>query len=131
MVCNSGHFNVEIDIGALEFIAAKVNKSVRNFVDQYVLKNGKAIYLLGEGCLINLAAAEGHPACVMDMSFATQALATEHVVKNKGKLVSRVYEVPKEIDQWVASLKLKSMGIAIDTLTKEQEKYLASWEEGT
>ncbi len=131
MVCNSGHFNVEIDIGALESIAAKINKSVRNFVDQYVLKNGKSVYLLGEGRLINLAAAEGHPACVMDMSFATQALATEYVVKNKGKLVSRVYEVPKEIDQWVASLKLKSMGIAIDTLTKEQEKYLASWEEGT
>ncbi len=131
MVCNSGHFNVEIDIEALETISAKINKSVRNFVDQYVLKNGKAVYLLGEGRLINLAAAEGHPACVMDMSFATQALATEHVVKNKGKLVPKVYEVPKEIDQWVASLKLKSMGITIDTLTKEQEKYLASWEEGT
>lgn len=131
MVCNSGHFNVEIDIEALETISAKINKSVRNFVDQYVLKNGKAVYLLGEGRLINLAAAEGHPACVMDMSFATQALATEHVVKNKGKLVPKVYEVPKEIDQWVASLKLKSMSITIDTLTKEQEKYLASWEEGT
>ncbi len=131
MVCNSGHFNVEIDIAALESIATKINKSVRNFVDQYVLKNGRSISLLGEGRLINLAAAEGHPACVMDMSFATQALATEYVIKNKGKLVSKVYEVPKEIDQWVANLKLKSMGIAIDTLTKEQEKYLASWEEGT
>ncbi|OQZ04296.1 MAG: adenosylhomocysteinase [Candidatus Brocadia sp. UTAMX1] len=131
MVCNSGHFNVEIDIGALETISSKINKSVRNFVDQYVLKNGKSVYLLGEGRLINLAAAEGHPACVMDMSFATQALATEHVIKNKGKLVPKVYDVPKEIDQWVASLKLKSMGISIDSLTKEQEKYLASWEEGT
>ncbi len=131
MVCNSGHFNVEIDIGGLEAISAKINKSVRNFVDQYVLKNGKSVYLLGEGRLINLAAAEGHPACVMDMSFATQALATEYVVKNKGKLTPKVYDVPKEIDQWVASLKLKSMGISIDTLTKEQEKYLASWEEGT
>ncbi|MEB2308174.1 MAG: adenosylhomocysteinase [Candidatus Brocadiaceae bacterium] len=131
MVCNSGHFNVEIDIGALETISSRINKSVRNFVDQYVLKNGKSVYLLGEGRLINLAAAEGHPACVMDMSFATQALATEHVIKNKGKLVPKVYDVPKEIDQWVASLKLKSMGISIDSLTKEQEKYLASWEEGT
>jgi adenosylhomocysteinase len=96
-----------------------------------VLKNGKSIYLLGEGRLINLAAAEGHPACVMDMSFATQALSTEYVMKNKGKLLPKVYDVPKEIDQWVAGLKLKSMGISIDVLTKEQQKYLASWEEGT
>ncbi len=131
IVCNSGHFNVEIDIEALESIATKVNKSVRNFVDQYVLKNGKSVYLLGEGRLINLAAAEGHPACVMDMSFATQALSTEYVIKNKGKLAPKVYDVPKEIDEWVASLKLKSMGITIDALTKEQVKYLASWEEGT
>jgi adenosylhomocysteinase len=131
LVCNSGHFNVEIDIGALESLSTKVNKGIRNFVDQYVLKNGRSIYLLGEGRLINLAAAEGHPACVMDMSFATQALATEHVAKNKGKLTAKVYDVPKEIDKWVAGLKLKSMGITIDTLTKEQEKYLASWEEGT
>ncbi|HHT9109914.1 MAG TPA: adenosylhomocysteinase [Candidatus Brocadiaceae bacterium] len=131
LVCNSGHFNVEIDIGALESLSTKVNKGIRNFVDQYVLKNGRSIHLLGEGRLINLAAAEGHPACVMDMSFATQALATEHVVKNKGKLAAKVYDVPKEIDKWVAGLKLKSMGITIDTLTKEQEKYLASWEEGT
>ncbi len=131
IVCNSGHFNVEIDIGALESLATKVNKSVRNFVDQYVLKNGRSVYLLGEGRLINLAAAEGHPACVMDMSFATQALSTEYVIKNKSKLSPKVFDVPKEIDQWVASLKLKSMRIAIDTLTKEQEKYLSSWEEGT
>src|SRR3989304_4778231 len=106
MVCNSGHFNVEINIEALESIATKVNKSVRNFVDQYVLKNGKSVYLLGEGRLINLAAAEGRPACVMDMSFATQALSTEYVMKNKGKFSPKVYDVPKEIDQWVASLKL-------------------------
>lgn len=131
MVCNSGHFNVEIDIEALEKLAKKVNKSIRNFVDQYVLQNDRSVYLLGEGRLINLAAAEGHPACVMDMSFATQALSTEYVMMNKGKLLSKVYEVPKDIDQWVASLKLQSMGIAIDTLTKEQNKYLASWEEGT
>lgn len=131
VVCNSGHFNVEINIQALESIATKINKSVRNFVDQYVLKNGRSVYLLGEGRLINLAAAEGHPACVMDMSFATQALSTEYVMKNKGKLSPKVYDVPKEIDQWVASLKLKSMGISIDTLTDEQVKYLASWEEGT
>jgi len=131
IVCNSGHFNVEIDIGALESLATKVNKSVRNFVDQYVLKNGRLVYLLCEGRLINLAAAEGHPACVMDMSFATQALSTEYVIKNKSKLSPKVFDVPKEIDQWVASLKLKSMRIAIDMLTKEQEKYLSSWEEGT
>ncbi|HHT9129546.1 MAG TPA: adenosylhomocysteinase [Candidatus Brocadiaceae bacterium] len=131
VVCNSGHFNVEIDIGALESLAAKVNKAVRNFVDQYVLKNDRSVYLLGEGRLINLAAAEGHPACVMDMSFATQALSTEYVIKNKSKLTPKVFDVPKEIDQWVASLKLKSMRITIDTLTKEQEKYLSSWEEGT
>lgn len=131
VVCNSGHFNVEINIQALESIAAKINRSVRNFVDQYVLKNGRSVYLLGEGRLINLAAAEGHPACVMDMSFATQALSTEYVMKNKGKLSPKVYDVPKEIDQWVASLKLKSMGISIDILTDEQVKYLASWEEGT
>ena len=131
MVCNSGHFNVEIDIEAMEKLAKKVNKSIRNFVDQYILKNGNSIYLLGEGRLINLAAAEGHPACVMDMSFATQALATEYVMQNKGKLLPQVHEVPKSIDQWVASLKLQSMGIAIDKLTKAQVKYLASWEEGT
>jgi adenosylhomocysteinase len=131
MVCNSGHFNVEIDIEAMEKLAKKVNRSIRNFVDQYVLKDGKSIYLLGEGRLINLAAAEGHPACVMDMSFATQALSTEYVMQNKGKLLPQVYEVPKDIDQWVASLKLQSMGIAIDKLTKAQVKYLASWEEGT
>lgn len=131
IVCNSGHFNIEIDIDALEALATSVNKGVRNCVDQYILKDGRSIYLLAEGRLINLAAAEGHPACVMDMSFATQALATEYTILNKGKLTAKVYDVPKEIDQWVASLKLESMKISIDTLTEEQEKYLASWEEGT
>jgi adenosylhomocysteinase len=131
IVCNSGHFNIEIDIDALEALATSVNKDVRNCVDEYILKDGRSIYLLAEGRLINLAAAEGHPACVMDMSFATQALATEYTILNKGKLTAKVYDVPEEIDQWVASLKLESMKISIDTLTQEQEKYLASWEEGT
>jgi len=131
LVSNSGHFNVEIDTVSLESMAAKINRSVRNFVDQFIMGDGRAIYLLGEGRLINLAAAEGHPASVMDMSFATQALSTEFTIKNKSTLEPKVYDVPKEIDEWVASLKLKSMEIVIDTLTKEQEEYLASWQEGT
>lgn len=131
LVANSGHFNVEIDIDGLKTISARVNKGVRNFVDEYVLKNGNSINILGEGRLINLAAAEGHPACVMDMSFATQSLATEFVVKNKGKLQPKVYDVPKDIDKWVSELKLKSMGVTMDKLTAEQVKYLASWEMGT
>ncbi len=131
IVCNSGHFNVEIDLETLEQLASQVKRGVRNFVDEFVLKNGKSVYVLGEGRLINLAAAEGHPASVMDMSFAVQALTTEWVVKNKGKLSPKVLQVPKEIDQWVSRLKLKSMGIGIDQLTQEQVKYLASWEMGT
>ena len=131
IICNSGHFNVEIDLESLGQLASQVKRGVRNFVDEYVLKSGKSVYVLGEGRLINLAAAEGHPASVMDMSFAVQALATEWVVKNKSKLTPKVYEVPKEIDQWVSRLKLKSMGIVIDELTAEQLKYLASWEMGT
>jgi len=131
MIANSGHFNVEIDIEALEGLAKTVNKGVRNFVDEYVMKDGRSLYLLGEGRLINLAAAEGHPACVMDMSFAVQALASEWAVKNKGKLDAKVYDVPKEIDDWVARLKLETMGVSIDTLTEEQTKYLESWEMGT
>jgi len=131
IVCNSGHFNVEIDLVGLKEISKEVRKEVRNFVDEYVLKNGKSVCILGEGRLINLAAAEGHPACVMDMSFATQALSTEYVVKNKGKLEPKVYYVPKDIDKWVAELKLKTMGIEIEKLTAEQVKYLASWEMGT
>ncbi|MBI5114849.1 adenosylhomocysteinase [Candidatus Poribacteria bacterium] len=131
LVCNSGHFNVEVSIADLESIAVKINKGVRRNVDEYVLADGRAINLLAEGRLVNLAAAEGHPASVMDMSFAVQALTTEYVVKNKKKLKAKVYDVPREIDEWVARLKLKSMGIEIDVLTPEQEKYLASWEMGT
>lgn len=131
IICNSGHFDVEINIKALEKLSKKINKNVRNFVDEYVLTSGKKIYLLGEGRLINLAAAEGHPASVMDMSFSTQALAGEWVVKNKNKLEPRVYDIPVEIENYVSTLKLKSMGITIDKLTPEQKKYLASWQEGT
>jgi len=131
MVCNSGHFNVELALEQLAEIAASTNKGVREFVDEYVLADGRRVYILGEGRLINLAAAHGHPASVMDMSFAAQALATEWSLKMRGKLAHKVYNVPKEVDQWVSNLKLQSMGIAIDTLTAEQAKYLESWEMGT
>ena len=131
MVANSGHFNVEIDIDGLNELATEVRKDVRKFVDQYILPDGRRIHLLGEGRLINLAAAEGHPASVMDMSFATQALATEFVIKSAGKLTAKVYTVPQEIEDWVATLKLKSMNIEIDALTDEQKRYLDSWEMGT
>jgi len=131
VVANSGHFNVEIDIPALKKMSKKVNRNVRNHVDEYILKNNKRIYLLAEGRLINLAAAEGHPACVMDMSFATQALEAEYVMKNEGKLAVAVHDVPIEIEQKVSSLKLKSMSIGIDKLTAEQVAYLASSGEGT
>ncbi len=138
VVCNSGHFNVELDLPGLKKLARKVNEGVRENVDEYVLGSGKSarrIYLLAEGRLVNLAAAEGHPASVMDMSFAVQALTSEWAVKGFGKMgkrmPSRVHDVPKEIDDSVAALKLKSMGIAIDRLTPEQKKYLASWEMGT
>lgn len=130
IVSNSGHFNVEIDIPALEKLS-KAKRTIRDFVDEYTLKTGKKIYLLGEGRLINLAAAEGHPASVMDMSFANQALSAEYMVKHYKTLRRQVYKVPDDIDKNIAALKLKSMGITIDTLTKEQEKYLASWEMGT
>jgi len=129
-VCNSGHFDVEIDGKRLKEIAEKINQGIRNNVDEYII-NGKSIYLLGEGRLINLAAAEGHPASVMDMSFATQALASEYVAKNHAKLEKKVYNVPIEIENWIADLKLNSMGIKIDELTVEQKKYLESWELGT
>lgn len=131
IVCNSGHFDVEIDIKSLNKLSSKVTKNVRNFVDEYLLPGKKRIYLLGEGRLINLAAAEGHPASVMDMSFSTQALATEHVLKNYKKLQNKVYYVPEAIENWIAKTKLKSMGMSIDKLTPEQKKYLASWEIGT
>jgi adenosylhomocysteinase len=131
MICNSGHFNVELALDDLAKLAKTTNKGVREFVDEYVLADGRKLYVLGEGRLINLAAAHGHPASVMDMSFAAQALATEWSVSQKGKLAHKVYNVPKAVDQWVASLKLQTMGIAIDTLTPEQAKYLVSWEMGT
>lgn len=130
IVCNSGHFNVEIDLPSLKKLSKSV-RQVRNFVDEYRLPGGKRIYVLGEGRLINLAAAEGHPASVMDMSFANQALSAEYMVKNSMNLDNRVYSVPEYIDKEIAKLKLKAMSIAIDKLTPEQEKYLSSWEEGT
>ena len=130
ILANSGHFNVEINIPALDSLA-KAKTQVRPFVDEYTLADGRRLYLLAEGRLINLAAAEGHPASVMDMSFANQALCLEHLVKMKGKLQPKVYPVPEEIDKEVGRLKLKAMNIAIDSLTQEQRKYLESWEEGT
>jgi adenosylhomocysteinase len=130
IVANTGHFNVEIEIEALESLSSN-KRRVRDFIDEYTLKAGKKIYLLGEGRLINLAAAEGHPACVMDMSFANQALSAEYIAKNYKKLDKNVFAVPEDIDKNIASLKLESMGIKIDTLTKEQEKYLSSWQMGT
>jgi adenosylhomocysteinase len=130
ILANSGHFNVEIDIPALERLSSGKRK-VRPFVEEYLLRDGRRIYLLGEGRLINLAAAEGHPSSVMDMSFADQALSVEYLVKNKGKLPPGVYALPRELDEEVARLKLYSMGIDIDTLTPEQRRYLNSWEEGT
>jgi len=130
ILANSGHFNVEINIPALESLASS-KRRIRAFVDEYTLSDNRHLYLLGEGRLINLAAAEGHPASVMDMSFANQALCLEYIVKNKGKLKPRVYPVPEEIDKQVARLKLSSMGINIDSLTPEQQEYLTSWQEGT
>jgi len=130
VVANSGHFNVEIDLPALDKLALN-KRPTREFVEEYTLRDGRKIYVLGEGRLINLAAAEGHPAVVMDMSFADQALSAEHLVKNAKKLEAKVYPVPAAIDQGVARLKLQSLGITIDRLTREQEEYLASWSEGT
>jgi adenosylhomocysteinase len=131
VVCNSGHFNVELDLVGLAKLAKKVRKDVRPFVDGYELSGHRTIYVLAEGRLVNLAAAEGHPAAVMDMSFAVQALATEWVAKNRGRLDVRVHNVPHEVDEYVAALKLQTMGIQIDTLTREQAKYLASSDMGT
>jgi adenosylhomocysteinase len=130
IVANSGHFNVEINIPALEAMA-KERRKVREYVEQFVLNDGRRINLLGEGRLINLAAAEGHPASVMDMSFANQALGAEFMVRNAAKLEHRVYPIPSEIDREIARLKLAAMGVTIDRLSPEQEKYLNSWEEGT
>lgn len=131
ILANSGHFDIEIDIVALENMAVEKIPETRRFVDTYVMPNGNKLHLLARGRLINLSAAEGHPASVMDMSFATQALATEFITKNAGKLAPKVHEVPEEIEKWISTLKLKSMGITIDTLTPEQIEYLSAWQEGT
>ena len=131
VVCNSGHFDVEIELPALKEEAAEVNSNVRSHVDEYKLKSGRRVYVLGQGRLVNLAAAEGHPPSVMDMSFATQALTTEYCVKNKGKLGPKVHEVPREVEEYVSRHKLASMGIEIDQLTAEQKRYMSGWEQGT
>ena len=130
VLANSGHFNVEIDIPALESLSVS-KRRVREYVDEYTLRGGQKIYLLGEGRLINLASAEGHPASVMDMSFADQALSVEYLIKHSQSLGKQVYPVPKEIDQEVARLKLRSLNAEIDVLTAEQKRYLQSWSEGT
>jgi adenosylhomocysteinase len=130
ILCNSGHFNVEIDLEHLSRIASS-RRPMREFVEEFALRDGRRIYVLGEGRLINLSAAEGHPASVMDMSFANQALSVEHLVQNHASLEKRVYSVPEELDRQVARMKLESMGVKIDRLSVEQEKYLSSWSEGT
>ena len=130
ILANSGHFDVEIDTHALADLATGTRR-IREFVDEYTMSDGRRLHLLGEGRLVNLSAAEGHPAAVMDMSFANQALAVEWVVKERDTLEPRVYEVPVQIDKDVARLKLRAMGVEIDTLTEEQERYLHSWEQGT
>jgi len=130
IISNSGHFNVEIDIPALEKMSSS-KRTTRTFVDEYSLKDGRKINLLGEGRLINLSAAEGHPASVMDMSFADQALSVDYMVRNHKNLEKTVYKVPDDLDKRVARLKLESMGIKIDRLTPDQEEYLAGWSEGT
>jgi len=130
VLCNSGHFNVEIDIPALEKLSGS-KRVARPFVDEFAMRDGRKLYLIGEGRLVNLASAEGHPAGVMDMSFANQALASEYLLKNASKLEKKVYAVPEDIDRNIARLKLESMGVQIDKLTAEQEQYLASWQEGT
>jgi adenosylhomocysteinase len=130
IVCNSGHFNVEIDIPALAKMAKSV-RTVRPFVEEFLLRDGRAIHVLAEGRLINLAAAEGHPANVMDMSFANQALSVEYLLRHHGRLSNTVHDVPGPIDREIARLKLAAIGVRIDRLTAEQRKYLASWEMGT
>lgn len=131
LMANSGHFDIEINITALNAMSQNGPRRVRPFVDEYVMQDGRQLYILGEGRLINLAAAEGHPAAVMDMSFAGQAMAAKYLVDNKGKLANAVHTVPLEVDQEIARIKLDSLGISIDTLTAAQVKYLNSWEEGT
>jgi adenosylhomocysteinase len=130
IICNSGHFNVEIDLDALGAMSSSV-RTMRDYVEEFSLQNGRRLYVLGEGRLINLAAAEGHPSSVMDMSFANQALCSEYMVKNHASLKKLVYSVPIDIDREIARLKLASMGVDIDELTSEQDTYLHSWEMGT
>lgn len=130
IVCNSGHFDIEIDLKSLKSKAAEV-KNVRPFTEQYKLNSGKSVVVIGEGRLVNLAAAEGHPSAVMDMSFANQAMACEYLVKNKGKLAPGLHSIPVEVDQEIARLKLQAMGITVDTLTPEQVEYINSWTSGT
>jgi adenosylhomocysteinase len=130
IICNTGHFNVEIEIGALRSLAA-ATRQAREFVEEFELSDGRRLYLIADGRLVNLSAAEGHPAQVMDMSFANQALSAEWAIANAGKLEKKVYPVPTDIDEEIARLKLETMGVEIDQLTAEQEKYLASWDEGT
>jgi adenosylhomocysteinase len=130
IISNSGHFNVELDLEALAGMAV-ARRQIREFVEEFKLASGRRIYVLGEGRLVNLAAAEGHPSSVMDMSFANQALSAEYLVRHAAKLAKRVYSVPTDIDKNIARLKLSCMGVGIDTLTAEQEKYLQSWEMGT
>jgi adenosylhomocysteinase len=130
ILCNSGHFNVEVDLETLDQMASS-RRQVREFVEEYVMKDGRRIFVLGEGRLINLAAAEGHPASVMDMSFANQALSVKYLIEQHASLQKRVYPVPLDLDREIARMKLESMGVKIDKLTAEQEKYLASWSEGT
>jgi adenosylhomocysteinase len=130
ILCNTGHFNVEIDIPAIRSLAGETREA-RQFVEEFTMPDGRRIYLLADGRLVNISAAEGHPAIVMDMSFANQALSTEYAVQHAASLEPKVYPVPREIDEEIARLKLETMGVSIDRLTEEQEKYLASWDEGT
>ena len=130
MVCNSGHFNVELDLDGLSSIT-KSKRVIRDYIEEHTLEDGRRINILAEGRLVNLAAAEGHPSSVMDMSFANQALCAEYIIKNQGKLENRVYDVPEDIDKSISQIKLQSLGIEIDTLTDEQVEYLASWQIGT
>lgn len=131
ILANSGHFNVEININDLSTLAKEINRGVKDLVDEFVLEDGRRLYLLGEGRLINLAAAEGHPACVMDMSFSVQALTTEYAANTDDELTEKVYSVPREVDEQVASLKLDTMGIEVDTMTERQKDYMSGWKEGT
>jgi adenosylhomocysteinase len=130
IVCNSGHFDIEIDLSSLKTKSVEI-KTVRNFTEEYCLKSGKSVIVIGEGRLVNLAAAEGHPSAVMDMSFANQAMACEFLVQNKGKLAAGIYSIPEAVDKQIALLKLQAMGIKIDALDAAQIEYIGSWNSGT